>query len=712
MFRFFLGLAALCVAVGLSSTACAQSPDSDHESQDLPTVMVEGHWLENPSLTAPSIEVMKEPLSRIPGGVAVVDAEDFKRGRTSTLKDALDFAPGVFVQPRFGAEEARLSIRGSGIQRTFHGRGIKLLQDGSPLNLADGGFDMQAVEPLSSQYVEVYRGANALQFGATTLGGAVNFVSQTGHTASPGQVRIEAGSFDTIRAQISSGFVEGPLDAYVSVTHSSTEGFRDYSAQSSQRLFANLGYQISDQVETRFYVTYVQTDSELPGNLTKVQMEANPQQAQPGNQANGWKRDFRLFRVANKTTITDGLDQKLTLSTFWAWKDLDHPITPFAGVLDVLSNDLGIDIRYDNTGDLFGHENQFTLGYGMVYGVAEDNRFQNVLGQRGAKVLDVKQQSLNLDLYAQNSFSLTPNLALITGAQVSYANRDFNEEALFGGAGPLLPNVTDNTDRQEFWGFSPKLGLLWDIDETTQVFFNASRSFEPPSFGELVNPPVAGAIGLLPLDPQTATTLELGTRGDRGRVRWDLSYYYSWVDNELLQYTVLPFVTRTVNAGRTIHQGIEASIDLDLFEGLLTSSGESADRVILRQNYLWNDFRFDNDSTFGNNRLPGIPEHYYRAELIYDHPSGFYFGPNAEWVPTSYNVDSAERLFVDPYALLGFKVGYKTKKGFSVFLDARNLTDETYAATTGVVDTVTAFNSALFLPGDGRSFFAGIEWKW
>ncbi len=709
MFRFFIGQAVLCAAAGLVSTICAQSSGSSSEA--LPTVVVEAKKTESPSLTTPSIEAVKETFSRIPGGVSVVDAEDFKRGRATTLKDALDFAPGVFVQPRFGAEEARISIRGSGIQRTFHGRGIKLLQDGSPLNLADGGFDMQSVEPLASQYVEVYRGANALQFGATTLGGAINFVSHTGHTASPFQARFEAGSFDTIRAQISSGFVEGPLDAYVSVTHSSTNGFRDYSAQSNQRLFANLGYQLSDNVETRFYVTYLQTDSELPGNLTKAQMEANPQMSQPGNQANGWKRDFKLFRIANRTTITDGLDQTLTLSTFWSWKDLDHPITPFAGVIDQLSNDLGIDIRYDNTGDFLGHENRFTLGYSMVYGVAEDNRFLNVLGQRGAKVLDVKQQSMNLDLYAQNTFSLTNDLSLITGGQVSFANRDFNEEGFFGGATPpplsLLPNLVDNTDRQEFWGFSPKLGLLWDVDDKTQVFFNASRSFEPPSFGELVNPPVAGSIGLIPLDPQTATTLELGSRGERDRVRWDVSYYYSWVENELLQYTLLPFVTRTVNAGRTIHQGIEAAVDVDLLAGVVADG----DRLTLRQNYLWNDFRFDNDATFGNNRLPGIPEHYYRAELLYDHPSGFYCGPNVEWVPSAYAVDSAESLFVDPYALLGFKIGFKSKKGFSVFLDARNLTDETYAATTGVSDRATPA-SALFLPGDGRSFFAGIEWKW
>ena len=67
----------------------------------------------------------------------------------------------------------------------------QLLQDGVPLNLADGGFDFQAVEPLATRYIEVYRGANSLQFGSTTLGGALNFVSFTGYDASPLTARLD-----------------------------------------------------------------------------------------------------------------------------------------------------------------------------------------------------------------------------------------------------------------------------------------------------------------------------------------------------------------------------------------------------------------------------------------------------------------------------------------------------------------------------------------
>ena len=684
--------------LSLTSASFAQTTPVKKTATTLNEVVVTAN--KSPSLTVPSLQQKKEQLAKtIPGGAGVVDAEEYKRGRASTLKDALDFAPGVFVQSRFGAEESRLSIRGSGIQRTFHGRGLWLMQDGMPLNLADGGFDMQAIEPLGTNHIEVYRGANALQYGGTTLGGAINFISNTGHTASPFQARFEIGSFNTRRAQISSGFVSGNTDVYASITSSQTDGFRDYSEQESLRIFANIGTKISANLENRFYLTWVDSKSQLPGSLTKAQFEANPQQANAGSIALRQRRDYQLLRLANKLTYSDG-DNTLAFSLFWSWKDLDHPIFQ---VIDQLSNDLGFDLRYDGRNHFLGLDNDVTIGVNYMYGNTEDDRFANVGGQRGARLAQNRLQSMNLNFYFQDQLHLTDTLSLIFGSSVTYANRDLNEETLFG---------LNNTDRQEFWGFSPKLGLLWEVTPKAQVYFNASRSFEPPSFGELTAIG-AGFPSLVALKPQTATTLEIGTRGEAERVAWDFSYYYAWLDDELLTLGVPGNATLTSNAGRTIHQGIEFALNADLVRNLTTASQDNYDRLVLRQNFLWNDFRFARDARWGDRMLPGIPPFYYRAEMLYEHPCGFYFGPNVEWSPHKFAADLARTTFADPYALLGLKLGYRTKKGVSFFVEARNITDENYSPTTGVVQNATvAGSTAVFLPGDGRAFYAGIEFKW
>lgn len=681
----------------------AQQPSSPPKT--LPEVVVTS--TKDPSKTVPSIETRRQQIAATtPGGASVTSAEEYKTGRAATLKDALDFTPGVLVQSRFGSEEARVAIRGSGIQRTFHGRGLWLMQDGMPLNLADGGFDMQAIEPMAAQYVETFRGANALQYGAATLGGAINFVSNTGYSAPAFQTRFEAGSFNTFRGQISSGFVSGNVDGYVSITAAHTDGFRDYSEQESLRVMANIGTKISSNLENRFYVTWVDSKSQLPGSLTKAQMEANPQQANAASVAGLQRRDYQLFRLANKLTYSDG-DNTLTLSTFWSWKDLDHPIFQ---VIDQLSNDLGFDLRYDHRGSILGLRNDLSIGTNFMYGSAEDQRFQNIGGQRGRKVADYKLQAINWSLYFNDRLHLTDRLSVLLGAQLMYASRDLNEETLIGGAGAFLPNLVNNSDRLANWGFSPKFGLIYEFDPLTQIYFNASRSFEPPTFGEAT--PI-GAAGIVPLKPQSATTLEIGTRGQRDRLSWDFSYYYAWVDRELLTLGVPPLPGNTINAGKTIHQGVEFGFSYDVLRNLTTANDKRFDRLVVRNNFFWNDFRFKNDPTFGDRLLPGYAPYYYRGELMFEHPCGFYAGPNVEWSPVRYAADMARTTFADPYALLGFKLGYKTQKGVSFFAEVRNITDETYSPTTGVVTNAAAPGAgAVFLPGDGRAFYAGVEFKW
>jgi len=690
--------AVLLLCGTLGARAQTKTVDAEQETKENPAPVYKEEITvteaKEPSLTMPSPQAAAEELRAVPGGASFVDAEEYKRGRASTLKDALEFTPGVFVQPRFGSDEARLSIRGSGLQRTFHGRGIKLLQDGVPLNLADGSFDMQAVEPLSSRYIEVFRGANGLALGSSTLGGAINYVSENGFEARPAQVRTEGGAFGYLRGQVSSGLTNGRLDSYLSLTHTSQDGYRDHAVQSNQRFFGNLGFRLDEGRETRLYVTAVHTDSELPGSLTKAQLGDAPRSAAAGNTALDQQRNFDLYRLASRTSFELGGASRLSVTGFWSYKHLDHPIFQ---VLDQRSNDVGADVRYESESRLAGRANRLTAGFSPVVGFLEDNRFRNVAGRRGARTARGDTTSLGIDAYAEDRYELRPGLTLSAGLVASYAGRDFQDDFLTDG---------DQTDDQTYRGFSPEVGLLLEVTPRASLFTKVSRSFEPPSFGELAN---VGGNGLLRLDAQTATTIEAGSRGTAGilsaDVTWDVVLYHARLDGELLSLNDgAGNPLGTINAGRTLHSGVEA--------GFEARWGSPEAGILLRQVYGWSRFIFSGDPVFRDNRLAGMPEHTVRTELLLERPSGFYGGPNLEWVPDRYPVDHANTLFADPYTLLGFKLGYRTRSGWAGFVDARNLTDETYAATTGVIADARGRDSAQFFPGDGRSFFAGIEYRW
>jgi iron complex outermembrane recepter protein len=164
------------------------------------------------------------------------------------------------------------------------------------------------------------------------------------------------------------------------------------------------------------------------------------------------------------------------------------------------------------------------------------------------------------------------------------------------------------------------------------------------------------------------------------------------------------------NADRTVHQGVEAGGGVALWRGLWTN-GPDPDRLWFNVAYTYNDFFYDNDPAFGNNRLPGAPPHYVRAEVVYKHPSGFSFGPNIEWVPQSYFVDSANTLTTEGYLLWNLKAAYDHGDKFTAYVEARNLADKAYISSTSIVDRATE-TSRLFSPGTGRAIYAGAVFKW
>lgn len=645
------------------------------------------------SSTIADLDSARRELGRIAGGASLVDAESYRLGRVNTLQDVLGFAPGVLVQPRFGSEESRLSIRGSGLQRTFHLRGIRLLQDGVPLNLADGGGDFQAIDGLTARYVEVFRGANALQYGGTTLGGAVNFVSPMAGSIPPVQLRMEVGSFDYQRFQAAAAGASGQLDGFIAFTHNAQTGYREQSEQSTQRIFGHAGWRISDRLETRFFMNYTSTDSELPGNLTKEELRDNPKQANPGNVpgniGGNQQRDFQLIRLSNKTTWFLGEVSRLEFTSFYSYKDLYHPIFQ---LLEQASDDLGGGIRLVDERDWGGRRNVFVAGVNMHAGYIDDDRFVNQSGQRGDRRAQREQTAINYEIFAEEQHYVTERLALVLGAQYTLAKRDVDDL--------LVPGDPTRNFSLNYRGFSPKVGARYEFSPDAQVFANVSRSFEPPSFGELT-----GGDTITLVKDQTATTLEVGTRGssERWKTEWDLAYYYAWIDDELLNLNLGGGNTLTISADNTSHQGIEL--------GLTHQFG----RTQVRQVYLWNDFKFDGDAIYGNNRLAGVPEHFYRADLRHDVGGGFHVGPSVEWVPRGYYVDHANTLKTDDYAIFGLRGDYRSDSGLTVFIEGRNLFNKKYAATTGVIADASIPDLPVnqfrqFLPGDGASIYVGLQW--
>ena len=685
-----LALAALTACGG---AAFAQNPVDGTHADALPAVTVRA--TAQPIDTQPSLPQARAERLRVPGGSDVVDMDSVREGRVSTLQDVLSFSPGVIAQPRFGSEETRLSIRGSALQRTFHLRGILLMQDGIPVTLTDGSGDFQALEPLAARYVDVLRGANAFGVGAATLGGAINYVSPTGVDAPGWQVRGEAGSFGYKREGLQWGgaSADGRVDCFASLSGFQQNGYRDHAYQNALRFNGNLGVRLTSAAETRFFLGAARSHSDLPGNLTWAQFKDDPRQAAPANVSGDQQRNIEVLRLANRTTLDLGADSRLELNAFVSHKTLFHPIFQ---VIEQSSKDWGLGARWVRQAPLAGRPNRLTLGLQWGAGEMDDDRFVNLAGHAGARTNQLHNKARQLTLYAQDEFTLRPDLTVVAGAQAQRSTRDNSDRFIAPGQG-------DESFSRRYRAFSPRLGLVWDLQPRTperyaQLYTSLSRSFEPPSFGELTG-------GLRPnlLNAQRGTTLELGTRGAEGGWTWDVALYHARLSGELLQTQVFPAgnsaaaAPQTVNAGRTIHQGIEAAV-----------GWRPVAALEWRAAWTVNDFRFKDDPVFGNNRLPGLPRQTLRSELLWRGANGLYAGPVLTAAART-DVDMAASTSAAGYVLWGLKAGQRIDRHWSWFVDGRNLANRKYASSVGVVRQATA-GTPLYLPGDGRSVYVGLQW--
>lgn len=633
----------------------------------------------------PVVAGARKRLSETPGAVSVISAESYEKRFALALDDMLRDAPGVFAQKKWGGD-IRLSIRGSGIGNANHNRGLLLAQDGLPLNEADGYGDSQIADPLLARYTEVYRGGNALRFGGALLGGAINMVTPTGRNAGfDNRVRLDGGTFGMVREHLALARQSGDWDVFAAATNQTGQGWRPQSQQNLQFATLSIGRGLGEDREVRLIVSGADIAQEIPGALTRAQFDADPRQAAAGSYANDQGRNIRALRGSLRARWR--IDEHLAAEAgaYAVWKDLDHPIFQ---VIDQQSRNYGLFARLEWQGEVGGARADGFAGAWLREGDLDSNFYENIKGARGRPTSISLQNAQGVDLFAEGRLFVTERLAVVAGATWGRAVRDYRSFVV-----PGAPTTFDLTASKDYEWLAPRVGLLWEDEHGVQVFANLTRSVEPPNHGSLS----PSGKGFAPIDAQEAWTLEAGARGRRGPLIWDVTLYRARLDKELLQYTPGPDIpASTFNADRTVHQGLEAALDWAI-----------TPQVRLRQTYTWSDFRFDGDVQYGDNRLPIVPEHVYRAELRYSNPAGWFVAPSVEWSASDAWVDFANTVRSPSYAILNLNAGWTLNRRVALFLDARNLTDEAYVSNVQAQIRANPA-SAAYWPGDGRALFAGF----
>ncbi len=707
------------------------APAAKKKSDQLDTVVVQD------TAVTPD-QAAAHDLQQVPGGTNLITSQTAKTQRNYTISDLLAGQAGVYTQAANGNPAVKISIRGSGVNtgQGFFRTGILFLFDGLPLT-SPGGTPYELLDPNGVSYTEILRGANGFNYQSEQLGGVIAFTTHTGYDSSPFQARFDAGSFGYIAGQVSSGLVEGPYDYYVSADGSASQGYQNWSEAKAAHVVANVGDQIDENIDNRFFFRWGYTYNQQPGSITKAQLEANGRTANPTSIAeDSYRVQPGSYWIADK--VTDKIDPDSSISTGVVFHSFPINQFSYGRVGTSLATTAhwwytvvaGV-ARYDREDTLFAdHDSKSNFG---VMFTGEPSAGEKVYDSTDGVAYNDLLRNRNFDgsadgaVTSSNQLELVPNLWLNSGLGGVYTRRVSdavlnNYLSVASATAPIVFNqgTASKTD-YTLLDWQGNEGFRYDITPDWNAYTSVSRIIDTPNDWALYNTPSAseGSLGGTSqyLKNQSATTIEVGTKGKEGIFNGSVDFYRSWVDNELLTVTIQqsPAITASSNASPTIHQGVEAQLDTTLWQekGL---PDYTPHRLIFKQSYTYSDDYFANDPTWGTNKEPGIPTHYYQAELRYEHPTGLYVGLDAN-VASHMAIDYANTLYTDAYETYGVKVGYiQPKGGFEAHLELRNITNETYAATVSPVynagGSPTSSAGAALTPGDGFGVYGGVSYEY
>lgn len=665
-------------------------------------------WAQKAQRAFPTRDEASAELKKIAGGTNFIDIAKLP-ARQATLEDALGFEPGIIMQSFFGGnDQPRLNIRGSGLQGNPVNRGVALLNDGISLNQADGSFIIGFLDPKPAEMVTVYRGANGLRYGATTLGGALNMISKNGETADS-SVRLEYGSNNRIGASAQLAGNSKDYDYYLNIGTDTADGYRHYSESDRKSLSGNIGFNLTDAISNRTFIQWSDSFFQIPFVVPKARALENPKLIM----GDGDTPLDTLFNVYNRKPHRDSQINRIANKMRLSYKNTMHEVNVVYQQVDdtftdpllhtvTESDDLGFEYAYSTQGNFISSNDEFFASISVnksdmsrAY-IANSPLDGSKLQTFGNLDFDANNVILALQWQAQ----LSENWQLISAAQIVNSTRDISD------------NTASGYDQNKSYdNINPKLGLIYHASDDIRFFANISSTSEAPTYWELVSASVSptdtsvAAIQLNDLDSQDATTIEIGTMGSFNDTQWNLAIYRSNIDNELISIVndfAVNGQTSNYQEG-TVHQGIE----LEIKQGIGTDIFVEGDNLSSKLVYNYSDFYFDGGE-YDNNQIAGIPEHMAQFELRYQ-MGGFYIAPSVKWQIDDTPIDHSNSQFQDSYTLLSLQMAYQVNKQLKIYFDGQNLTDETYQ-TSYVIRGYSTEAQPSFLPGFGTTASIGINY--
>ena len=615
---------------------------------------------------------------------SIIDDIEFRKNEGEFLINSLNQLTGIYSHSA-GYNTNRITIRGMGSRSPYSTNKIKSYLNNIPLSNGVGETTIEDFGIEILDQIEINKGPNSSIYGSG-LGG--NIVLKTSKSFEK-TVKIKSifKSFNTYQNSISVSKKINKINLLLNFEKIKSDGFRDNNTYDNNRIFARVNYEINDDYVIDFIHFYNSAEALIPSSLSLESFIDNPSSA-----AFSWRN------------VEGGEDynRSLTGLTFNSKKNKYTSSTTF--FYKTFNNDENRPFNYlIEDSDSFGFRhigkfplNSFDFSYGLEYS-GENYIFStwDEYGSMDQSIISQQTQdrkNYNYFLQVDKSFK---NSFLTFGIGSNKINFDWVDET---------ESTSLNYNTKTI--ISPRLSYNHNLDNIS-IFGNISHGFSSPNIDEtldengIVNPDIK---------PETGWNYELGLIGSTNdnSLSYNLNLYYMDIKNLLVAQRTSFDTFTGVNAGRTTHPGLEATINFPLLRSqnlTITSSSNFS-----KYWYIFKDFN-NRGTDYSQNKLTGVPTHTTFSKIKFDLKN--YLAQISFQNVGKIPMNDSNELFTDSYSVIDLKLSrlYSLKNlVINISTGVNNLFDKRYAS--GIVINARGFGGIdprFYYPGLPRNYFISLS---
>ena len=457
----------------------------------------------------------------------IVTAQDIHNKGYNTIEEILKRTPGVnFVNNGFGYI---VDVRGQGVQGAA--KNVKVLVDGSPLNILDMS---HAILPLNSisvediEKIEIINGGGTVLYGGGTAGGVINVITKkTQEEPVKNKVYYQNSSFDTNKLGFGTS-IKFADNFFLDLAYENVNGngYRRGDKRDGENLRGGFTYNIADNQTLRFKATRYKEESKESDGITKTQLNNDRKQAgttltESDLDRTEYSLNYEIKPTDNLTFSLLGYNQK-TIRDY----DQEAPAGRMTHKTDGQFKDrkTGVDLKgkynYGSGNVIFGYEyiknSSNRSSYGAMY-MRNRRLFPT-------STVDIDLQKNTHSAFIQGRHSFTDKFEGTLGYRYEHADYDIHRT---DGRNVINKNTKKSNNAYE-------TGLNFKYSDTGNVYAKYERGYRSPSPTEMVDKSITRGYVLNNLKSEKYDTYEIGIKDMIGPSFVSLTGFYTNKNDEIL----------------------------------------------------------------------------------------------------------------------------------------------------------------------------------